>query len=145
MTTDLDALQALCDAAFKGPWISRTWEVECEHYDCDDSHDLETVLAPEEYPAFEGDPQVVAQVSQHDGAITTPGLEQFASANAAFIAAARTALPVLLDIVRAADALEANTLDMACGCHGDERCSVCLNLEYAKIYRAARAKLEGAK
>ncbi len=100
-------IEARAEKAFKGPWIARTWEVECcaelcVPEDCEEgSHVMETVLAPEEYPRDPDHAQTVAQVSDA-GKITTPGLEQFASANAAFIAAARTDVPLLCAALRQA-------------------------------------------
>jgi hypothetical protein len=65
-------------------------EEDCgdEHSDeCGDDHTVSTITAPEEYPADEENPQVVAQIDEdHGGRIRTPGLEQFARANAEHIA-----------------------------------------------------------
>jgi hypothetical protein len=90
---DID-LRALAEAAFRGPWRAETWEVWCEDasddcggVDCGGEHSVHTVLAPEVYPADPESPQVVMQIDDVDGRMRTPGLEQFASANARYIAA----------------------------------------------------------
>lgn len=97
----LDAIEADAKACFRGPWVAETWRVDC---DCDASHDdheVETVIAPEAYPADPDSPQVIAQIdATTDGSIQTPGLEQFATAHARFIAAARADVPALTARVR---------------------------------------------
>jgi hypothetical protein len=94
---DLDALERAAKAAFRGPWRAERWEVACEDADeggddCDEygeNHTVSTVTAPDQYPADEENPQVVAQIDEdHGGRIRTPGLEQFARANALHIATA---------------------------------------------------------
>ncbi len=107
----LDELEVKAKAAFRGPWTHETWEVDChdarreinfEHEgdeECGYSHDVETIQSPDEYP----DGQVVAQIDGGaDGIIRTPGLEQFAKANGAFIAAAnpQTVLTLIEEIRR---------------------------------------------
>ncbi len=86
----LAALESAARAAFRGPWVASVWEVECadaecHEDDCGEDHEVHTIEAPDEYP--QGG-QVVAQVDEADGVIRTPGLRQFAEANAAHIAAA---------------------------------------------------------
>lgn len=155
----LARLRELEKAAFRPPWRAETWTVDCREEDCGDEDcpgeaDAETVLAPEEYPADPDSPQVVAHV---DGAVTihTPGLEGFARAHSEFIAAARNALPDLLDALEEArrerDALhvafqglvgdmelarrEVATLAADC----DERTA--LNLRYLRELEEARRDL----
>ena len=108
-TEEIQRLHTLCDAAFRAPWTASTWEVECEDEECcGNSHDCETIESPDEYP----DGQVVAQVHD-DGTIHTPGLSEFAKANAAFIAAARSALPQALDALEEARRESAAAYDFA--------------------------------
>lgn len=90
---DLDELDRLHAAAFRAPWRAETWTVET---DDGDDRDVETILAPDEYPSE----QVVAQVGP-DGQIETPGLGSLAARNAAAIAAMHNAYPVLAAEVRA--------------------------------------------
>ncbi len=104
---DIDELDRLHAAAWRGPWTAETWEVECEARDecqtgddCDGSHDCETIIAPEAYP----DGQVVVQTSHTDGRIKAPGLEQFAAANTAAIVALHNAWPAISARLRAAEA-----------------------------------------
>lgn len=113
MTTDrltpaeLDDLERLHREAFRAPWVSRTFEIECpcpNGEDCGDSHTCEEVEAPEEYPADSEHPaepghgQCVVQID-------VPGLEQFARSNGQLIAAARNALPRLIAAAREAERL----------------------------------------
>ena len=106
---NLDELDRLHAAAWEGAWTAETWEGDCgardgcpSGNDCDGSHDCETILAPEAYPSPPG--QVVAQASHADGRIKTPGLEQFAAANAAAIVALHNAWPSFSARLRAAEA-----------------------------------------
>ena len=85
---DLDELDRLHAAAFRAPWRAETWTVET---DDGDEREVETILAPDEYPSE----QVVAQVGP-DGQIETPGLGSLAARNAAAIAALHNAYPCLL-------------------------------------------------
>jgi len=101
----LDRLEALASACFVGPWRS-TAPFEVEPADDEDEVDYETVChveAPEEYPRDEENPQVVA-VTREDGTVQTPGLSRFAQPHADFIAAARTAVPLLVKALRKARA-----------------------------------------
>lgn len=94
----LAEIEARAAACFRGPWTAETWEVECplDDDECEIAeHDVETILAPDEYPSE----QVVAQVDDR-GRIHTPGLAGFASAHARFIAAARTDVPDLVARIR---------------------------------------------
>jgi hypothetical protein len=101
-------LRRLMAGAWAAPWVARTFEIECpcpNGEDCGDLHTCEEVEAPEAYPdspeapAPEGEGQCVVQ-------ITVPGLESLAGPCAAFIAAARNAMPSLLSEVEAARASE---------------------------------------
>lgn len=109
MTLDLNELERLANACFVGPWKANTWEVECPDLyidgGCGDTHDVETLTAPKEYPQDEECPQVITQIdSTHGGKIEIVGLERFAKPHAAFIAAARTAVPELIARVRELEA-----------------------------------------
>lgn len=90
---DLDELDRLHAAAFRAPWRAETWTVET---DDGDEREVDTILAPDEYPSE----QVVAQVGP-DGQIETPGLGSLAARNAAAIAAIHNAYPELAAEVRA--------------------------------------------
>jgi hypothetical protein len=89
------------------PWTARTFEIDCpcpNGEDCGESHSCEEVESPEAYPASHEDPapesegQCVVQIS-------VPGLESLTRPTAEFIAAARTAVPLLLAEVRRLRAL----------------------------------------
>ena len=104
--------KALCDAAFKGPWRYHKFEIEFD-YSIDHSNscpqdgytpDCVEVEAPDEYP----DGQCVCQ----QNVLLVPGLEQFADANGAFIAAAREAVPKLLADLDVAEAAATDNMRM---------------------------------
>lgn len=117
---DTTVLKTLAEGAFRGPWRAETWEVSCEDASapceedgCGYDHDVHTVLAPDEYPADSDSPQVVAQIDSTDGRIRTPGLEQFAAANARYIAAASPDVVLgLIARIEALEALHAEALDV---------------------------------
>lgn len=94
----LKRLRELLGAAFRTPWTYENWEINCPQIDegteCGYGHNLTTILSPTEYP----DGQVIAQID-------VPGIERFADANGALIVAAVNALPALLDVAEAAEAL----------------------------------------
>lgn len=101
----VEQLRELERAAFCAPWRSRAFEIDCPFphgEDCGDLHTCCEVEAPEHYPnspaepAGEGDGQCVIQID-------VPGLEDLSERNAAFIAAMRNALPLLLDVVAEAE------------------------------------------
>jgi hypothetical protein len=102
---ELDELAALEAKAFCAPWVARSFEIECpcpngQH--CGDSHTCEEVNAPEEYPWSSdapADPDA-ENAGQCIVQIDVPGLEDFAKANAALIAAMRNKLPALLSMAR---------------------------------------------
>ncbi len=86
MTTDLDALQALADAATPGPWT--------DHWANDERSDLgEAAIVSGPGTGLEG---IVVGTLYYDGLHTACRAE-----DAAFIAAARTAVPELIAEVRA--------------------------------------------
>jgi hypothetical protein len=102
----IDELERLERAAWVAPWVAHTFEIDCpcpNGEDCGDTHSCEQIEAPEAYPsspeepAAPGEGQCVVQIS-------VPGLESLAGPTAAFIAAARNALPSLLAEVTAARA-----------------------------------------
>jgi hypothetical protein len=87
------------EAAWAAPWTVHSFEIECpcpNGEDCGNLHACDEVEAREAYPfspddpADEGEGQCVVQIA-------VPGLESLAGPNARFIAAARNALPALLD------------------------------------------------
>lgn len=80
MTIDLDALQALCDAATPGPWEAHTSSRACEYLPKVMSHDgcEEIAYFPE-----------------------TSDFRRGENHNCALVAAARTAMPALIEEVRA--------------------------------------------
>lgn len=122
----IDDLRALEAKAFRGPWSYTRFEIELDHgEDCeygDEPVDCVEVQAPQEYP----DGQCVCQ----QNVILVPGLECFAEPNGKFIAAARNALPGLLDeIERLRDVLHTAT---RCECGIDDVCRYVVERDAAR-------------
>lgn len=98
----LAELERLLTGAWPAPWVAHTFEIECpcpNGEDCGDLHTCEQIEAPEAYPASPEEPAPAGE-GQCVVQIAVPGLESLAGPNAAFIAAARNALPALVSEVR---------------------------------------------
>lgn len=98
--------------AFRAPWVSHTFEIDCpcpngEH--CGDAHSCEEVDAPEEYPNSPEEPAAgdAEDPGQCIVQISVPGLETFAKANGSLVAFMRNRFGALLDVVDAASDVEA--------------------------------------